>query len=755
VASWGPIALAQRDRLYRIAGAVRSVTAAAGSLAASKRGGAAAALREVLGGLAAAAATSHLAGTSERLFAAAEQAQASLSLRSLQANVVDLEAAMDHAHAVAGSDRANRDLAAPYLQTQGDAQRLASRAAAGGEVSAEELERVQLSAQETALRARLHGLQIQLDQLQRAGDEALAGLTGHIAQFGSSRFRHLHDATQFMHAAAGEITLELAAALRTTRPVADDPSNPTALPPDLLARRAALSRAQARFARLGGDRGLADFLAQSARLVRNQQIRAAIVQAGLMIGITILTSGAGGWVAEGLGEGYLAAQGAETVSQLSLGARAAIQVGAAATEITGNAIGQQLTTGGSLGSALADNAVFTLGTSGTLGAVARDLHAAAAFEKLLAHELAAIDTAEARAAAALTRFARAGRVAAWTAGQAGSITSHTVMGMALGSLVARLHAAPHAGPAQLDEWLIQGASVALGKLTHVAIGERLPSYARLAQRKDAAHAQRLLADAQQLHALAAAIAHHPGADAALELLRRRKQLLETELATVDELAQQPDAEAHAAPHDGPSPQELSAMRADLQTQLAEVHAQGMLDLRWHLLGLHELAPGLWSGTPDQLAAAVREARTAGHRVELAAGPSDGVRRLIVDGKPIELHERVPAAPARQHDASQRPEAPTVPGRGQDSPGHDRASSGHGRERSPADPTAKPTTPAGATPAQQALAARLAPDVTAVGDRRYTAPAARLVELHATWKQANGSNASKIHYDAQVNASYFE
>ncbi|HMG23920.1 MAG TPA: hypothetical protein VK607_21445, partial [Kofleriaceae bacterium] len=125
VASWGPIALAQRDRLYRIAGAVRSVTAAAGSLAASKRGGAAAALREVLGGLAAAAATSHLAATSERLFAAAEQAQASLSLRSLQANVVDLEAAMDQAHAVAGSDRANRDLAAPYLQTQGDAQRLA------------------------------------------------------------------------------------------------------------------------------------------------------------------------------------------------------------------------------------------------------------------------------------------------------------------------------------------------------------------------------------------------------------------------------------------------------------------------------------------------------------------------------------------------------------------------------------------------------------------------------------------------------
>ena len=741
IAARASIALGQRDRLYRIAGAVRSVTAAAGSLAPSQRTQRAAPLRQILTGLAAAASTSHLAATSQQLFNDAEAMQASLGLRSLQANVVHLESAMDEAHAVSGSDKHNRDLARPYLEVQDDARRLERRMLGGGEVSAEELERVQLSAQELALRARLHGLQIQLDQLQRAGDEALVGLTAHIAQYGSSRFRHLHDATQLIHDVVGDIYLDLATELRAAPPSTAVPTDAGAL---LITRRAALTRAQQRFAQLATNRELANFLASAARAVRNQQIRAALVQVGLMIGISILTSGAGGWIAEGLGEAYLAVQGVETVGQLSLGARAAIQVGTLATETTGNAIGQQLTTGGSLGGSLVDNAVFSLGTAGTLGVIARDLHAATAFEKLLTRELAAIDTAEARAATAMNRWAKTGRAAAWTARQAGAITSHTVMGMALGSLAARLHGAPHAGPAQLDEWLIQGAAVALGKLTHAALGERMPSYARLARRTDAAHAQRLYAEARQLQALAAAIAHSPEAHGALELLHRRRQLLETEITALDELAGRHGTGAH----DGPSAEELGAMRADLEAQLAEVRSQGMLDLGWHLLGLHELAPGVWSGTPEQLAAAASEAQASGRRVERASDSGDGVHRLTVDGKPIELHERARAAEA--HDEAVASSSITAA----KAPPHDGDPSQRGKPAMPGEARAAPKTPI-VTAAQHAVAARLGPDVTAIGIGRYHAPPARLAELHATWQARQGANVSRIHYDAETNTSHFE
>ena len=198
--------------------------------------------------------------------------QANLSLQSLQTNVVDLEAAMDQAHASAGSDRHNRDLSAPYQQAQDDARRIESRLMNGDDVSAEDMERVQLSAQETALRARLHGLQVQLDTLQGAGDQALVGLAGHLAQFGSSRFRQLHEMTQFVHDVIGAIYIDLATGLRFAKPVTANPGDLHPSPPELIARRTSLARAQQRLAQLGSDHDLANFLKVGAEVVQAQQL---------------------------------------------------------------------------------------------------------------------------------------------------------------------------------------------------------------------------------------------------------------------------------------------------------------------------------------------------------------------------------------------------------------------------------------------------------------------------------------------------
>lgn len=650
VAAWAPIALGQRDRLYRISRALQSVATVAGSINVDKSSSAVAPLRGVLALLSEAAATSHLEKTSDQIFAEAMERQASLSLRSLQSNIVELESNMDYSHLVRGSDRFNRDLARPYQEAKDDAQRIETKLLNGGQVSAEEIERVQINAQEMSLRLRAQAIQKQLDALTETAIKVQAGIMSHIV--GNGRFKSIPAAAMHIHKALGEIQYELNQESKQVKPMRDGDELPGGLPPELAARKAAVTRAQQRFADLYQDKDLATFFDEAYKSVRSQQLKTAIAQAAVMVGIGIASAGIGSAVSEGLAGGYMAAQGVQTIAELSAGARVAIQVGAMGTEIMGNALGQHVTTAGQPGAgsfadALIDNAIFAIGSAATVGVMTNELRGAAAFEKALTEQFVRIESQEARAAIAMSTLAKTGRVLAWPIKQAGQITGHTIMGMALGTVAEarKRHPKQQGGDAdasQLESFMIQGASVALGRLAHGAMSERMAVYAQLAKRKDLARAQQLYVDAQHLQQLAAKLTANPDAHGALNLLHERTRVLETELAVLDELAaRQPTDAAHA----GPTAPEIAQMRSDLKAQLADVRSQGMLEVQWHLVGLHELAPGLWKGTRKQIDASVAEARANQHEVKVSPDEGDGVTRVTIDGKTIELHVTEPAKSA--------------------------------------------------------------------------------------------------------------
>jgi len=634
---WGVVALGQRERLYRVAAGLHAVNDAAASMGlVDKRSKSADALREIVVRYANAGATSHLASTCEQILAEAQRMQAGLSLRALQANIVELESAMESGHAVAGSDKQMRDQAHAYLETKDEARLLESRLLNGGEASPEELERVQIQAQELAIQARLHTMQVQLDQLVGVWMSAGQGLIPTIVA--TRKFNDIGPVAFHIHRAIGEIYNDLNAEAKQVKPV-NDQTGGTIESAQLDARRAALSRAQQRFVQLQQDRDLAHFFNDAYDAVKSQQLRTAIVHAAAAIGISIAAGAVAGWAARGL----MAAEGVGVATELSMGARTAV----AATEVMGNAVGQTMTSAGeehatSFAGALVDNAAFVLAPK-MLGPAEKEIGAARAFEKMLDTQLAKIGAQEARATAAMRALAKTGRVLSWSAHQAGNITAHTIMGMAMGAVVAKGHqlvngATAHAsGGAELtQDLIIQGASVAIGKLVHSSVGERLAGLRQLAKRRDIAHTQQLLADALALHELAAEVSTHPDAKLALELLHKRSALLEAELRVLDELAVREPAHPTQG---GPSTREIAAMRTDIKAQLGEVANQAMLDVQWRLLGLHELAPGVWSGTPEQTAAAIEEALSSGHHVEAVGPEADVTRRVRIDGKEVELHAR--------------------------------------------------------------------------------------------------------------------
>ena len=647
IAAWAPVVTGQRDRLRDIADAVQDVMKAAGTLGVTtKRNGKSDPLRDILGRLAEAAGSSHLAKTCDQILAEARGLQASLSLRALQANVASLENAVQGAEAVTGSDKHAVDISRPYGQTMDDARRLENTMLNGGEVDPEELERVQLDAQELALRARVHSLQTQIDQLGAQWIQERAGLISHVVA--TSRFKDIFSAGLFIHQRLGDVYREL-----NVPPAKADNADPkAAATAHLAAKRDAVARAQQEFSTLYKDQDLANFFRNAYDALKSQQLRTALAQAAVMIGISIASAGLGNMVGEGLAEGYLAAQGVETVSELSLGARAAIQAGMVGTEVMGNAIGQTITTTSSFGDAVLDNAIFVIGSAGTskaLGKLLEDLPAAAAFEKLLTKELAQIESQEARAAIAMSKVAKVGSAIAWTAKQGAAITGHTVMGMAIGYVVQRVHEAgnAHHDSAQLSEWLIQGASVAIGRFIHASLGERMPSYQRLAQQKQLAQAKRLYETALRAQHLAAIVTTSPEPHLALEVLNERIAALEIELDVLNEAERTGTAGSR---------EDIAKERAGIGTEMSALRSGEMLDVRWRLGGLDSLGNGVWAGSPERIAAAVEDARAAGYKVEPAPDRGDGVTRAAVNGAPVELHavgsEHAPPTPA--HGAGDKP-----------------------------------------------------------------------------------------------------
>ncbi len=681
VQAYAAVAFGQRDRLGRIAGSVAAALTAANKLSASRDDNNP--IQPILARYGRAAASAQLATTCEELIAGAQDMQRALVIKALQANQLASMQAMeelhagpamkDHSapkdersrleitmkvpaepHAPRSSSRGARDLSRPYLDVQDRARVLENTLLQGGEVDPDELQRVQLESQEIALRARLDNLMAHLEVIDGEADKAGAGLGAKLASLGSSRFRGLSDASQAIRSELVLVRRDLILDQKMPKPRSGDGDGLTPPPLEISAKRDALAHAQVRFAKISADRELGTFLQAAYDVIESQRLRTAIVTAAAMIGISFVGAGMALVLTKGMGRAFVTAEGVKDIADLSLKARAGIFAVRVATETIVSSAGQVALTSDDPWKALVENALMTVGMEGTSGVIAKDVGVARAFHKQLAEQVATLQAIEANALKQSSKLGKAARV---IGREVLAISGHTVMGMALGALSGRILAAidgkqPHAtGGVGWEDTVIQGASIAIGRLAHARVAERRQSLQELARHSGTTDAQRLVEHARQLEALSAAIIKAPDAQKALDVLVHQERLIQQEMRVIDELLARPD-------HGGYSADQLERTKAELSSQLGNAGDATMLSVKLHLAGLRELAPGtLWSGTPDDIARGVREIQAT--RPDAKVLQELSTTTVRVGDHVFEFHEVVGPRQERaaaDHAATRPPEA---------------------------------------------------------------------------------------------------
>ncbi|MBA3458667.1 MAG: hypothetical protein H0T46_01810 [Deltaproteobacteria bacterium] len=646
IMAYAAVALGQRERLGRISGSITNTIAAGKQFPGRDADNP---VHGILARYAQAAATAQLADVSDGLVADAQTMQRGLVVKSLQANQLAAMQAIDEMRAgpamrdpkAPKDDRDWMDKQIDTLEGKGDAQRGGSKNSAaearklgalnnnaqerarvlentllaGGEVDADELQRVQLEAQEVALRARLESLNAQLDLV---ADEAAAaenaGLAAKLASLPSGKFRGLRDLTLHVRAqlvtVRRDLLLDPKEALKAATPKQGDGDGLTPPQFDVVAKRDALTKAQGGFEALSRDYELRTFVEKAYSLVDDQRFRTMLVNMAAMMGISFGGASLASAIAKGAGRAMTSAEGVATVAELSLGARAGMFAMKVATETLVSASGQVVMTGDSAGKALAENALLSLGMEGTASLIAKDVAVARAWHKALDTQLARIASVEAKAA---MRASSTGTVATLIGREAIGISGEAVMGMALGALshevLAQLNGSGTAQAGAVgdinSDAIIQGASVAIGRLVHARIGQRRDAMDALARKSATPQGKQLGAHARQLEKLTTLLVSRPAAEraqAALDVLDHQARLIDEEIRVIDELLTRAD-------HGGYSADDLARTKAELVGQRASAGDAAMLTTKFHLMGLREHAPGtLWRGTPAEVAQAVAEVR---------------------------------------------------------------------------------------------------------------------------------------------------
>lgn len=674
VQAYAAVALGQRERLARLAGNLASSISAAGEMSADR--GANNPMRPVLALYARAAASAQLATTCEELIRSAENEQRGLVIKSVQMNQIASMQAMDELHAgpamsdppreedkdertpietaldmpkrikataPRSSSKAARDLARPYSDTQDRARQLENSLLLGREVDHDELQRVQLRQQENAIEAHMMNL---MAQLQLVDDEAAAadkGLAAKIASLGSSKFRSLGDMSRAIRSELVEIRRDLILDQHHAKPKQGDGDGlaPAAL--DVQALQSALSKAQARFNRISEDKDLTHFVSEAFSVIKSQRLRTAIVNMVAMIGIQFVGGAMAGVIVKALGRGLFAAETTAQIAELSVAARGTVGAAGMATETIVQTAGQVALTGGDPGQILLENALMNLGARGTQSLITHDIAEARAFQKAFAEQAANIEKIEAGAAKQASTLGKVGGAARATGREVLMISGEAVMGMALGALASKVVNTLEGHKAQAGDFggtdaLIQGASVAIGRLVHARVAARRERLAELA--RNSPEAKALQAYAANLEALAAKLIDHPQAQQALDVLAHQEHLITEEIRIVDELIARPD-------HGGYSAAELAETRAELAAQLGNAGDAAMLSVKLHLSGLRELAPGtLWSGTREDIAKGVAEIQAT--RPDAHVQQEGGTTTVRVGGNVIEMHEVAGEAASKEH-----------------------------------------------------------------------------------------------------------
>jgi len=633
LAAWERVFTAQRANLLRIGAGVRQVTDKAAELGLSDPAAPeAAVLCDVLAAYARAAGTSHLADTSRALIDEAAGKQAGLALLAVEGSSRGLDVAIEQLRA--GTDEGDT-LRKGYVRQGAELQEqsvaLQSRMLAGESVSAEELDQLTLQADMLALRARVRTASVQLDRLEEAAHAAGKGFTQELAASMSSDFRGVEPTCAAMRA-----TMNLA-----LTQMDEEMSPPTVYPgvqvgEDVRRRqrvydagpkdpRQSLRVAQEKFQEIAGNEEFVQFLRHGASLVEWQGFRTACIQVAALVGVGIVAGAAGGLVGDAVGGLMARAGAAESITELSLGARLVGGTANIATDAAINTAGQHAVMDQSLGETFLENVLISAGALGVL----RTLEGNAA-------KVAQVE----QATAGMWQKVKGGTLLVLKEGAA--ITAHTIMGAALGYASHKIVTGKTQPPPETArEWFLQGASMAVGRYVGQSIQARIQRMRRLGGLGD-----RLCKRALDLQELAARVEQKPEAHDALELLNRRHELLVEELRVLENLHGDDAAMKRAKLERG----DVFEMMSELEAQLGSVHASGGADITLHLAGLEELVPGaVWRGSREEIQRAVdsaeRQAAGTDRKVESIRDGKTGTWKLTIGGRRYEIHERAPAGGA--------------------------------------------------------------------------------------------------------------
>jgi Domain of unknown function (DUF4157) len=624
-AKWVPALTAQRENLTTISTGILQLDTVVDQMKLkSKTGDEARPLREIMRFYGDAVATAHMKETAKHLIMRAANAQSALTLQGLQSSVHDMDTAADMMRGSVANNDWDRNKASnnvSHLDDEGLA--LQSHMMRGDAVSADDIEDYQVRVEEASLDSKMIAIEYALRELAHSADEAGVGLAAWFAALPSSKFRHLGEATEAIRAQVSDVRFKWDSARNRADTPTDEQAEAVMEEKKLTLqnRRKAVQDAKAAFIKVSKDSDISEFLQSGANTVKWQSFRTACVKIAALIGVSLVGGFIGGMVARGAASLMMGAGGATAVEGLSLGGTIVARGLGMATETVLTSAGQTAIFGGGYGVNFLENMIMNLGSAGVMKMIGEGAADAMRVEKAVG--------------GMWSKAAYGGKV---VLAQSAIISGHLIMGVAMGYVAHKIVTGEsQPPPATVEEWLLQGASIAVGRY----VGHGLAAHAEGRKKLAAANvegAPRLVADAEKLAALSKQAEHNPQAKDAMELLAKRHQLLTEEMKLLEELEKSPAKMKEAKL--GKS--EIAKTKRELKSQLAESHSEGFTEVALHTSGMRELIPGaLWSGTESQVTEMIAKAQESGISASATKDPRGGRWRVKVGDKEILVEERVP------------------------------------------------------------------------------------------------------------------
>ncbi|MGN6104907.1 MAG: eCIS core domain-containing protein [Kofleriaceae bacterium] len=617
-ATWGPVLRQQQRVLYEVATQIDQIHRQVGAQLAGHAGGQDGTLtvgklqgkeepqlapyHQMIAMYARAAATSHLAETSRALLAAARDQQQMLVARVATDAARTAEVLVDDMRGVTKSGDVERgELTTQAGELVDNATRLHSSMLDGHAPDTSEVDELLVTADEVSLKARVRALGEKLAVLESAAAKANDGTMKKAANIFHTEFWGLSARSGTLKAKLATIRAHLDRSTANARLLALGEPNQAALLRE--GRRSALAAARQELQSLQQDTNIEQFLQQAHDEVQDAQLRAVILQIGVLIGISLVSSGLGNAATAGA-RGFLAARSAQTVAatvELSRTAQLATRFGGLVLESGINAGGQTLVMGKPMGRAFVEDFATNLATSSMLDGL--------------------------RSAEAISSIADDAVRGMWKAkaGKAVQLSGEMLLGAATsqvaGHLSDKAFGAEKPEPSAAQSWALQGASLAVGRFVSGAASKQLQRIQSLASNKGWQLGRVLGDKVRTLHADAVRLSSQPDYNASLELLRRRGELLHEEQALLVQIASDPVL----AQRLGMTEESLGTSLRDNGDGFAELHGPRTRHVVLQGAGLRPaVGERIWTGDRAQVEGAIAGARKAGLTVETVSEGPHGV-----------------------------------------------------------------------------------------------------------------------------------